>query len=104
MIRLRLLADRLFASTTAVMFTGAMAFLGSLYLVAPFRQGGLGLSVLNAGLSTFPEALSGRPSSSSAPPFNFSSGITAAKRSGVAAAFSLPRRPLTTDTTADSGR
>ena len=71
MIRLRLLADRLFASTTAVMFTGAMAFLGSLYLVAPFRQGGLGLSVLNAGLSTFPEALGGRPSSSSAPPFHF---------------------------------
>src|SRR5712672_2287490 len=29
-VRLRLLADRLFASTTAVMFTGMMAFLGSL--------------------------------------------------------------------------
>ena len=57
MIRLRLLADRLFASATAVMFTGAMAFLGSLYLVALFLQDGLGLSALNAGLSTFPEAL-----------------------------------------------
>ena len=42
---------------TAVMFTGAMAFLGSLYLVALFLQDGLGLSALNAGLSTFPEAL-----------------------------------------------
>ena len=39
------------------MFTGAMAFLGSLYLVALFLQDGLGLSALNAGLSTFPEAL-----------------------------------------------
>jgi EmrB/QacA subfamily drug resistance transporter len=57
MIRLRLLADRLFASTSAVMFTGMMAFLGSLYLIALFLQDGLGLSALNAGLSTFPEAL-----------------------------------------------
>jgi predicted MFS family arabinose efflux permease len=57
MIRLRLLADRLFAGTTAVLFTGMMAFLGSLYLIALFLQDGLGLSALNAGLSTFPEAL-----------------------------------------------
>jgi EmrB/QacA subfamily drug resistance transporter len=58
MVRLRLLAcDRLFASTSAVLFTGIMAFLGSLYLVALFLQDGLGLSALNAGLSTFPEAL-----------------------------------------------
>ena len=57
MIRLRLLADRLFASSTAVMFTGMMAFLGSLYLIALFLQDGLGLSALNAGLTTFPEAL-----------------------------------------------
>jgi MFS family permease len=57
MIRFRLLADRLFASTSAVMFTGMMAFLGSLYLIALFMQDGLGLSALNAGLSTFPEAI-----------------------------------------------
>jgi MFS family permease len=31
MIRLRLLTDRLFASTTTVLFIGVMAFLGSLY-------------------------------------------------------------------------
>jgi EmrB/QacA subfamily drug resistance transporter len=57
MIRFRLLADRLFASSSAVLFLGVMAFLGSLYLVALFLQDGLGLSALNAGLSTFPEAL-----------------------------------------------
>jgi predicted MFS family arabinose efflux permease len=57
MIRLRLLADRLFANTTAVLFTGVMAFLGSLYLIVLFLQDGLGLSALDAGLSTFPEAL-----------------------------------------------
>jgi MFS family permease len=57
MIRLRLLTNRLFASTTAVMFTGIMAFLGSLYLIALFLQDGLGLSALNAGLSTLPEAV-----------------------------------------------
>jgi MFS family permease len=57
MIHLRLLADRLFASTTAVLFIGVMAFLGSLYLVALFLQDGLGLSALDAGLSTFPEAI-----------------------------------------------
>jgi len=57
MIHLRLLADRLFASTTAVLFIGVMAFLGSLYLIALFLQDGLGLSALDAGLSTFPEAI-----------------------------------------------
>src|SRR5262249_7447956 len=57
MIHLRLLADRLFASTTTVLFIGAMAFLGSLYLIALFLQDGLGLSALDAGLSTFPEAI-----------------------------------------------
>jgi EmrB/QacA subfamily drug resistance transporter len=57
MIHLRLLGDRLFASSTAVLFAGVMAFLGSLYLIALFLQDGLGLSALNAGLSTFPEAI-----------------------------------------------
>src|SRR5215470_2319440 len=57
MIHLRLLADRLFASTTAVLVIGVMAFLGSLYLVALFLQDGLGLSALDAGRSTFPEAI-----------------------------------------------
>src|SRR5215472_4251365 len=39
------------------LFIGVMAFLGSLYLIALFLQDGLGLSALNAGLSTFPEAI-----------------------------------------------
>jgi EmrB/QacA subfamily drug resistance transporter len=57
MLDLRLLANGLFRSTTTVIFLGTMAFLGLLYLVALFFQEGLGLSALNAGLSTFPEAL-----------------------------------------------
>jgi EmrB/QacA subfamily drug resistance transporter len=57
LVHLRLLADRLFASASAVLFTGVMAFLGTLYLIALFLQDGLGLSALNAGLSTFPEAI-----------------------------------------------
>jgi EmrB/QacA subfamily drug resistance transporter len=57
LIALRLLADRLFRSTNAVMFLGAAAFLGVLYLVALFYQFGLGLTALQSGLSTFPEAL-----------------------------------------------
>jgi MFS family permease len=36
---------------------GAMGFLGGLYLVALFYQDGLGLSALQSGLSTFPEAV-----------------------------------------------
>ncbi len=56
MIELRLLANRLFANASAVMFLATMAFLGSLYLVALFYQDGLGLSALTSGLSTFPEA------------------------------------------------
>ena len=50
-------ASRSAASTTAVLFIGVMAFLGSLYPVALFLQDGLGLSALDAGLSTFPEAI-----------------------------------------------
>lgn len=57
MLPLGLLSDRLFRAASMVMFIAIMAFLGSLYLVALFLQDGLGLSALNAGLSTFPEAL-----------------------------------------------
>ncbi|WP_308204678.1 MDR family MFS transporter [Frankia sp. R82] len=57
LLHLRLFADRLFRSTNAVMFLATAAFLGSLYIVALFFQDGLGLSALNSGLSTFPEAL-----------------------------------------------
>jgi EmrB/QacA subfamily drug resistance transporter len=57
MVDLRLLANRLFAATNLVMLLGSMAFIGVLYLVSLFYQDGLGLSALQSGLSTFPEAL-----------------------------------------------
>jgi EmrB/QacA subfamily drug resistance transporter len=57
MIDLRLIGNRLFRSTTAVLFIGTAAFLGTLYLVALFYQDGLGLTALGSGLSTFPEAV-----------------------------------------------
>lgn len=57
MIDFRLVSNRLFRSTTIVLFITMAAFLGTLYVVALFFQDGLGLTALNAGLSTFPEAL-----------------------------------------------
>lgn len=57
LLRLELFGDRLFRSTNVVMFLGTAAFLGVLYLAALFFQDGLGLSPLNSGLSTFPEAI-----------------------------------------------
>jgi len=57
LLRLRLFGDRLFRSTNALMFLATAAFLGGLYIVALFYQDGLGLSALNSGLSTFPEAI-----------------------------------------------
>ncbi len=57
MIDLRLLRNRLFADTSLVIVLGTTAFLGSLFLVALFYQDGFGVSALQSGLSTFPEAL-----------------------------------------------
>jgi MFS family permease len=56
-VDLRLLKDRLFRSTTFVIFVATAGFLGSLYMAALFFQIGLGASALVSGLSTFPEAL-----------------------------------------------
>jgi MFS family permease len=56
MIDVRLLTDRLFRSSCAVLGVGSAAFLGLLFLVALFFQDGLGMSALRAGLSIFPEA------------------------------------------------
>jgi EmrB/QacA subfamily drug resistance transporter len=56
LLNLRLFANRLFRSATAVTFVLTSAFLGVLYVVALFFQDGLGLSALASGLSTFPEA------------------------------------------------
>ncbi|HVT20945.1 MAG TPA: MDR family MFS transporter [Mycobacteriales bacterium] len=57
MVDLRVLGNRLFRSSTSIIFIGMAAFLGTLYVVALFFQAGLGLTALNAGLSTFPEAI-----------------------------------------------
>jgi len=56
MVDLRLLSGRLFRSTNMVMFLAAAAFLGMLYLVPLYFQDARGLSALQSGLSTFPEA------------------------------------------------
>jgi EmrB/QacA subfamily drug resistance transporter len=57
MVDLRLLSGRLFRSTNAVMFLAAAAFLGTLYLIPLYFQDARGLSALQSGLSTFPEAI-----------------------------------------------
>jgi EmrB/QacA subfamily drug resistance transporter len=56
MVELRLLTGRLFRSANAVMFLASAAFLGTLYLVPLYFQDARGLSALQSGLSTFPEA------------------------------------------------
>jgi EmrB/QacA subfamily drug resistance transporter len=56
MVDLHLLRDRLFRSTNVVMFLVAAAFLGMLYLIPLYFQDARGLSPLQSGLSTFPEA------------------------------------------------
>jgi predicted MFS family arabinose efflux permease len=57
LIDIRLFGDRLFRSCNAVMLLGSMAFIGALFLVALFFQDGLGLTALQSGLNTFPEAI-----------------------------------------------
>jgi EmrB/QacA subfamily drug resistance transporter len=57
MIDLRLLRNRLFRSSNGVMVLASVAFLGTLYGISLYYQDGRGLSALQSGLSTFPEAL-----------------------------------------------
>src|SRR3954452_22074314 len=57
MIDLRLLNNRLFRQCSATMVLSIAGFLGSLFLVALFYQDGFGVSPLQSGLSTFPEAI-----------------------------------------------
>jgi EmrB/QacA subfamily drug resistance transporter len=57
MLDLRLYRNRLFRNTSATMVLSIAAFLGSLFLVALFYQDGFGVSALQSGLSTFPEAI-----------------------------------------------
>jgi EmrB/QacA subfamily drug resistance transporter len=56
-VDMRLFSDRLFRATNVVLGVGTAAFLGVLFLVALFFQDGLGLSALQSGLNTFPEAI-----------------------------------------------
>jgi len=56
MVDLRLLGNRLFRSSNAVMVLTSIAFLGTLYAISLYYQDGRGLSALQSGLSTFPEA------------------------------------------------
>lgn len=57
MVQLRLLGNRLFRSTLLVSFFATGGFLGVLFLVPLFLQEARGASPLDAGLTTFPEAL-----------------------------------------------
>lgn len=57
LLDLRLLRDRLFSVSNGVMFVASVAFIGTIYMMSLFYQDGLGLSALQSGLSTFPEAL-----------------------------------------------
>ena len=56
-VALRLLGNRLFRSANGVMVLGSIAFLGTLYVISLYYQDGRGLSPLQSGLSTFPEAI-----------------------------------------------
>ena len=56
MVDLRLLTGRLFRSASGVIFLSSAGFLGTLYLVPLYFQDARGLSALQSGLSTFPEA------------------------------------------------
>jgi hypothetical protein len=57
MVDLRLLMGRLFRSTNCITFLSSAAFLGMLFLVPLYFQDARGLSALQSGLSTLPEAL-----------------------------------------------
>ena len=56
-VALRMLGNRLFRSSNGVMILGSVAFLGTLFVISLYYQDGRGLSALQSGLSTFPEAI-----------------------------------------------
>lgn len=57
MVNLRLLGDRLFRANNVLVVLTMTGFFGVLYLVPLYYQDARGLSALNSGLSTFPEAI-----------------------------------------------
>jgi EmrB/QacA subfamily drug resistance transporter len=56
-VALRLMSNRLFRASNAVMVLASIGFLGVLYAISLYYQDGRGLSALGSGLSTFPEAI-----------------------------------------------
>jgi EmrB/QacA subfamily drug resistance transporter len=56
-VALRLMGNRLFRSSNAVMVLASIGFLGVLYAISLYYQDGRGLTALGSGLSTFPEAI-----------------------------------------------
>ena len=57
LLRLRLLGNQLFRSTSTAMAVGTASFLGALFVIPLFFQLGLGLTAFQSGLNTLPEAL-----------------------------------------------
>ncbi|HET9015277.1 MAG TPA: DHA2 family efflux MFS transporter permease subunit [Thermomicrobiaceae bacterium] len=57
MVKLSVLTDRLFRSTTMTSMFGSAGFMGVLFLVPLFLQEARGASPLSTGLTTFPEAI-----------------------------------------------
>jgi EmrB/QacA subfamily drug resistance transporter len=57
LLQLRLFGNRLFRSTSLVLMVATAAFLGVLFVVPLLFQLGLGLTALQSGLNTFPEAI-----------------------------------------------
>jgi EmrB/QacA subfamily drug resistance transporter len=57
LVKLRLLGDKLFRSTTVVSLFASAGFMGVLFMMPLFLQEARGFSPLQSGLATFPEAL-----------------------------------------------
>ena len=57
LLHLRLFGDRLFRATNLACLFGFAGFLGMLFVASLFVQSGKGMSALDAGLATFPEAV-----------------------------------------------
>ena len=57
MLALRLLRDRLFATTNLVMAFGMASFIGLLFVLPLYLQGLRGLDPFESGLVTFPQAI-----------------------------------------------
>ena len=57
LVDLRLFGNHLFRAATSLYGLGSVAYLGALFLAALFFQDALGLSAVQAGLTTFPAAL-----------------------------------------------